>query len=157
MDLINIMNYKKKDILIYEKGKYKFDLNKECVLGHEDLWYANKYRRGSIIIILENNLKIFENIFKYVFNPGISGTPNSGNTHSAVKKFKEEMKNGRIGICLPASNGIDWMDIYINQENMEELFMIAEKSCNKTDRQAQALESLNKMFLEKGLKPLRYG
>ena len=138
--------------MIYEKGKHKLDLTKECVIGHEDLWYANKWKRGSIIIILKNNLEIFENVFKYVFNPGISGTPNSGNTSSAIKKCKDEMKNGNIGICLPASNGIDWMQIYIKQENMDKIFEIADRNCKETNHQTQALEKLKDMFIEKGFK-----
>jgi len=136
-----------KDILIYEKGKYRFDLTKECVTGHENLWNARKWNRGSIVIILENDLEIFEKIFKYTYNPSLLGTPNSGNTKSAIKKCKEEMNNNRIGICITASNGIDWIQIYIEQEKADELFLMAEQNCKKSDHESQAREKLKELLI----------
>jgi hypothetical protein len=134
-----------KNILIKEKGKYKLDTTKDCINGHEYFWSAIKWERGSIIIILEG-IKIFNEIFKYTYNPSISGTPNSGNTISAIKKCKDEMEKGNIGIIFPASNGMEWMQIYIKQGNWEKLFKMAEENCKTVDYKKQALKKLKEMW-----------
>jgi hypothetical protein len=122
---------KNKDILIKENGKYKLDITKECVKGHESLWNSNGHKRGSIIIILENNINIFYDIFKYTCRPGFSETPNLGNTVSALKKCKEEMENGNIGICFSGSNGLEYMEIYIKEDSINKIKKIADENCNK--------------------------
>jgi hypothetical protein len=133
------------DILIKEKGKYKLNLSKECILGHEYLWNITGGKRGSIIIVLENDLNIFNKIFENTFNPSILDNPNTGNTISAIKKCKEEMGKGNIGICFSASNGIENMIIYTKQHN--ELLKMAENKCRKIDIKEFAL----KMLKERGI------
>ncbi len=49
---IEPINLHKIDILIPDRGKFRFDLQKECVSGYKTLWNASAYRRGSIVIIL---------------------------------------------------------------------------------------------------------
>jgi hypothetical protein len=138
----NELYQKNRDILIREKGRYRLDTTKECVYGHEHLWSATGWERGSIIIILKNNTNLFNEIFKYTYNPCFFATPNMGNTISAVKKCREEMENGNTGICLSASNGMEWIQIYARQENIDELFELAEKNCKRMDYSDLALKHL---------------
>jgi hypothetical protein len=100
------------DILIKDKGKFKFDRTKECISGNEYLWNATTWKRGSIVIIVEPSKIDFQAIFENCYRPGLSATPNAGNTLSATKKCKDEAKKNNIGICFPASNGLEWMQIY---------------------------------------------
>jgi hypothetical protein len=130
------------DILIKEKGKYKLDTTKECIKGHEYLWNAYSGKRGSIIIIIKNNLRIFNEIFKYTYNPDFLSNPNNGNTISAVRKCKEEVENGNIAICLGRNNGIECMEIYLDKEKTKELYKIAERSCKNIDFKTKALKIL---------------
>ena len=123
--------YKNKNILIKEKGKFRFDTTKECVIEHECLWNSVSHKRGSIIIVLGNNLDIFSEILKHTGRPAFCETPNSGNTISALTRCKDEMKKGNIGIVFPASNGIERIEIYANKENMDKILKIAEANCQE--------------------------
>jgi hypothetical protein len=133
---------KNKEILIKEKGKYKLDTTKECIEGYEYLWNTYSGERGSIIIILKNDLKNFNEILKHTYNPSYDHTPNMGNTLAAVKKCKEEVENGNIAVCITRNNGIEFMQIYSKKETTIELFKIAEKNCKIKDTKADALKSL---------------
>ena len=91
---------KNKSILIKEKGKFRLDTAKECVIGHECLWNATSHKRGSIIIILGSNFDIFSETLRYTGKPAFCETPNSGNTISALTRCKEELKKGNIGVVF---------------------------------------------------------
>jgi len=121
------------DVLIKEKGKFKFDKTKECILGNEYLWNATTWKRGSIIIILQKGEINFSELFKNTYRPGLSETPNSGNNLSATKKCREEAEKGNIAICLPASNGIEWMTIYANGQLFESIVNEAYSNCEEKD------------------------
>ena len=146
------MNYpiklEQEDILVPDKGKFRFDKTKECITGHEYLWNAHTGKRGSIVLVLENNFDIFRKIFKHTYNPDLTETPNTGNTVSAIKKCKEEMGKGNIAICLSLSNGMEHMQIYVGQGKTNELLKIAEDSCQRVDTKAQALRSLEEMKIK---------
>jgi len=133
------------DILISDKGKFKFNKAKECITGHEYLWNANCWKRGSIVFVLENNLDILRELFKHTYNPNLTETPNMGNSVSAIKKCKEEMKKGNIAVCLSASNGIEFMQIYAGQGKINELLKIAENNCQIVDTEIYALKALEEM------------
>ena len=133
------------DILISDKGKFKFDKTKECISGHEYLWNAAMWKRGSIIIVLDNDPDLFREIFKHTYNPELQATPNAGNSASAIKKCKEEMEKGRIAVCLSASNGIEFMQIYVGQGKTNEMLEMAEKNCQKVDTKKFALRRLEEM------------
>jgi hypothetical protein len=149
-----------REILIKEKGKYKFDITKDCINGHEYLWGAvaskGEYKRGSIIIILENDLNIFDNIFKHTYydihiqgDYPVNNNPNSGNTISAIKKCKEEMKKGNIGVCLSASNGLEAMNIYIEEKYKNELIKKYMNKSKKIDYNKIALDGYSGYFGKK--------
>jgi hypothetical protein len=121
------------NILINDRGKFRFDLSKDCVKGHEYLWNATGWKRGSIVIVLKRDAVNFKALFKDCYRPGLSETPNSGNTPAATKKCREESKMGNIGICLSASNGMEWMNIYAEKILTNKLFKQAEKYCKETD------------------------
>ncbi|WP_254560264.1 hypothetical protein [Dyadobacter diqingensis] len=121
------------DFLIKDRGKFKFDKRKECIKGNEYLWNATTWKRGSIIFILKDGQINFSELFKNTYGPGISATPNSGNTASATKKCREEAERGNIAICLPASNGLEWMTIYAKGSLFKNIVEQAEKNCAKKD------------------------
>jgi hypothetical protein len=121
------------DILQSDKGKYRFDTTKECITGHEVLWNVTGWKRGSIVIILENGKIDFKTLFKHCFRPGLSATPNMGNSISATKKCKKEASRNNIGICFPASNGLEWMQIYASPALTRELLSEARIYCQEKD------------------------
>ena len=134
-----------KNILIKDKGKHKIDTSKECIKGHEYLWNVTGGKRGSIIIVLENNLDLLNKLLKHTFidiecDIPLMDNPNSWNTISAIKKCKEEMDNGNIAICLTRNNGLEVMFIYIEEKCKENIIKSIMEKCKKIDRKRQALE-----------------
>jgi len=123
----------KEDILISDKGKFRFDKTKECITGHEYLWNATMWKRGSIVIVLEPNSVNFAEIFKNTSRPCFTQTPNSGNTVSAIKKCKLEMEKGNIAIILSATNGMEWMQIYAKGELYEDIVLCARNNCKEVN------------------------
>ena len=121
------------NILINDRGKYKFDISQECVKGHEYLWNVTGWKRGSIVIIIDENKFDFQTVFKNCYRPALSATPNTGNTLSATKKCKEEATKNNIAICFPASNGLEWMQIYATPEMTEQLLREAKIFCKEKD------------------------
>ncbi|AWK03523.1 hypothetical protein HYN56_04515 [Flavobacterium crocinum] len=121
------------EVLIKDKGKFKFDKTKECILGNEYLWNACTRKRGSIVFILKEGQVDFAKIFKHTYRPSLTETPNSGNTPSATKKCREASAQGFIAICLPANNGIEWMTIYAQGHTFENIMKQAEDNCQEKD------------------------
>lgn len=104
-----------RDILIKEKGKFKFDINQECIKGHELIWNVRRWTRGSIVIVCKLERIDFKSIFSGCFYAGIAGTPNMGNSLSATKFCKKEATKGSLAFCFPASNGLDSMQLYVDE------------------------------------------
>lgn len=134
------------DILIYEKGKFKFDTIKECLLWHEYLWNATGRKRGSIVIVLEDGAVDFSTLFKNTYNPGLTETPNMGNSLSATKKCRDESDKGNIAICFPASNGLEWMSIYAKGWVFTNICEQAYNNCQQEDFDKYSLDLLDKML-----------
>jgi hypothetical protein len=112
----------------------------------ENCIYAYVYGLKNDDELYKNNINLFYNIFKNTFNPGIIDNPNTGNTISAIKRCKEEMENGNIGVCISASNGIEYMYIYSKQHN--ELLKMAENNCKTADTKEWSLKLLEKMGIK---------
>lgn len=127
-ELVNL----NRDILIKDKGKYRFDKTKECIIGHEYLWNATSWKRGSIVLIVKKDFD-FTEILRNTYRPGLLVTPNSGSSPSAIKKCKEAVAKGDIGICFSASNGIEWIQIYTDIQHRDKLFELAYKNCSARD------------------------
>ncbi|PTQ99730.1 hypothetical protein C8P68_102560 [Mucilaginibacter yixingensis] len=101
------------NILIKDKGKFKFDTSKECIKGHEYLWNAQRRTRGSIVIVCDANRIDLRSIFAGCFWVGIAGTPNTGQTLTATKLCKKEANNGKLAFCFSATNGLETMLLYV--------------------------------------------
>lgn len=120
-------------MLIKEKSKYKLDLNKELIKGHEGFWNSGCWSRGSIVIVLEIDSTDFEKILRYCYRPSQMSSPYTGNSVSAVKYCEKLATQNKIAICLSASNGIEWMQIHASEEIIESLYEKAEVLCKELD------------------------
>ena len=99
--------------LVRERGKFRFDLARECVNGAEIFWNACSFRRGSVIILIEGEFDLAP-ILRRCAEISIDETPNMGNSPAATKLAKRAMNEGRIAVLFSAGDGIEWMDIYVS-------------------------------------------
>jgi hypothetical protein len=54
-----------------------------------------------------------------------------GNSAAATKKCRDEMAQGRIALIFPASNGIEWMEIYAHAKILRPLLEMGRDGCQK--------------------------
>jgi len=119
------------EILTKEKGKYRFDLTRECISGHEYLWGAIAWKRGSIVVILQPGTLDFGNILRHTFDPGLIENPNTWNNPAAAKLCKTVMEHGNIACIFSASNGIENMFIYARGEAWEDVIEMSNVQISK--------------------------
>ena len=126
------INLKNESILIPKKGKYLFDKTQECITGYEYLWNAICCRRGSIVMVLENDFD-FSEVFKHCYTAGLLSNPNSGESPGAVKLCKKAREENAIAAILSASSGIKYMVIYAADDIFEKIEKLAESLCKSWD------------------------
>lgn len=117
------------NILTFSRNKYKIDLNQEVIKGYEQLWNVTGWERGSSVIVIEPEQFKNLNIFTHCYDPDIWDNPNTGESVAAVKYCQKVAKQGKVALCLSASNGIEWMKIYALDNILEELYVHATKEC----------------------------
>ncbi|WP_052085866.1 hypothetical protein [Clostridium sp. HMP27] len=121
------------DILIKDKNKYKVALTKEVIKGNETFWNTGCWIRGSVVIVLKKNSINLEEILHHCYRPSQRSSPYTGNSISAVKYCEKLASEDKIAICLPASNGVDWIQIHGSEELIDSLYDKAEILCNELD------------------------
>ena len=105
---------KYEDILIKEKGKYKFNVSKECVNGYKKLWDGCD---ASIILVLKEDYDLFSEIFKNTYDVSEMATSGWGYPISSVKKCKEEMEKGNIAVGVNHDGGGRSLLIYAKKHD----------------------------------------
>lgn len=90
--------------LVRERGKFRFDLARECVNGAEIFWNACSFRRGSVVVLFDGEFDLAP-ILRRCVEISIDETPNMGNTPSATKLAKRVMSKGQIAMLFSAGRG----------------------------------------------------
>lgn len=112
--------------LVRERGKFRFDLARECVNGAEIFWNACSFRRGSVVVLLEGEFDLAP-ILRRCAEISIDETPNMGNTASATKLAKRAVNEWRIAVLFSAGGGIEWMDIYAPEAVQDKILKLADE------------------------------
>jgi len=115
-------------ILKQMKGRYIFDKSKECITGNEYLWNASGCKRGSIVLLLPNTFD-FSYIFSQCYVPGMTQTPNMGQTPAALSICHKALHSNDVAVIFSASNGIEHMAIYAAERQFCEISSLAQKKC----------------------------
>ena len=120
------LNLSEISFLVRERGKFRLDLSRECVNGAEIFWNACSFRRGSVIILLEEEFDPAP-ILRRCAEISIDETPNMGNSPAATKLAKRAMSEGQMAVLFSASNGIEWMDIYAPEAVRDKILKLADE------------------------------
>ena len=137
------------DIFIKEKEKYKLDVSKECIKGHEDLWNGDRQGDGVMVIVMKDNLEIFEKIFENTLNTGGLGNPGAVLPASVVRKCNSEIKNGNIAVTF--SGHCEGMELLIYAKRDHELHELAKNKCGNY---VQMAKDILREYSQKTGKPL---
>jgi hypothetical protein len=144
------LELKDESILKPEKGKYIFDKTQECITGHEYLWNATRHKRGSIVLVLENDFD-FREIFPHCFAPGNLLNPNTGQSTGSVRLCKKIREENAIAAVFSASNGIQYMTIYASDEVIEKIRSLADSLCKSwNDRNKEPFSQIMNKSMHDG-------
>ena len=124
--------------IVMRSEKNFSDLNLACnvIDGKEYMWNISGYVRGTILISIpsENITENFSRIFLSTTAPIVWSSLNQlkkGHTLSAVNFALQATKHKQVIFCLPASNGIEWLDIFASPEMILRLLEWAIKNGSK--------------------------
>ena len=120
------LNLSEFSFLVRERGKFRLDLARECVNGAEIFWNACSFRRGSVVVLLDEDFDMAP-ILRRCAEISIDETPNMGNSPAATKLAKRAMSEGQIAVLFSAGGGIEWMDIYAPEAVQDKILKLADE------------------------------
>lgn len=136
------------EIRVYQKRGYEFevplpphtkqkstlvlDLSAELVLGYEKFWNSGWWKRGGVTIKCDSTQVDWENLFLWTEYGGVwsschqiqKGTP------SGAVTYCDKHAVGQTAVfCLSASNGIQWLDVWSDPSQAQQLDRLARSKC----------------------------
>jgi len=115
---------------------FEIDLAKEVLRGHERLWNAQCWRRGSIVIAALIGDRELGGVLSCCSEPGVASSIyqlRKVNPASALSYAQDVAKRGLIAFVFPASNGIESMDVFPPAEDLERLYRLSVARCRSLD------------------------
>ena len=114
--------------LAKKRGKFVFDLRRDCVSGYENFWNAGCAQRGSIVIHLREDFDLVP-LFPSCFDCGSLTTPRMGQSPGAYKMCQTIRSNGGSAVLVSSDSGIRDIAIYAPDAKTEELAEQADRMC----------------------------
>lgn len=126
------------EILLPERGRFRFDLSKEVIEGHELFWTASAHSRGSIAIRLPHLPKDMERLFGYCSRlagcdePAILASRYQlaqSDSPGAIRYCDSAIDCGQFAFLFSASNGIQILSIFAPRSELVKLYQLASIHC----------------------------
>ncbi len=108
------------------------DQSVEQVRGWEAFWNSGAWKRGGITLKIVHEQVDWSKLFSWTEYGGISSSTYQllkGTPSSAVSYANKNAKGDFAVACFSASNGIQWMDLWFDQEVAERMDLLAQESC----------------------------
>jgi hypothetical protein len=124
------------DVLAREHGRYRFDLSRELLTGHERFWYAPG-GRGSIVLRVPD---LPDTIVEILMHCSLGGAWGSryqlakGNSAGAVRYCYQVIDAGEFAFLFSASNSIQCLSIFAPSEEIERVYRLAAEWCRPFKR-----------------------
>jgi hypothetical protein len=110
------------DILSTAGRRHRVRLDGDPVTGRELFWNVSLGRRGTIVILGLRDTFPWKSIFPACHNVWTAGNFLTGHTPAAMRMARAAAADGRrLACCLPASNGIQYIDVVSTPEHAVEL------------------------------------
>ena len=118
------------DIFLPFGRRYRLDLRKELITGHEPFWNAPAGHRGSVLILLPTmSIREATEIFRYCYSPYVVTNLRNAYTAAAVRAARTQASNSHIAFLLSKSNGIQWLHVFAPRHQLRKLFRLAATTC----------------------------
>ena len=125
------------DVSVPRRGHVELDLSRELVRGRERLWNASGRARGAIVVVCEPTRVELGEIFHYCDGPWTWASRYLLVRHSsrAATRFADSVAaEGKLAFLFSASNGLDWLDIFVPGPLLDAAFGTALKECRRFKR-----------------------
>ena len=100
-------------VAIKHRGKYQLRLDSELIDGFESLWLATGWGRGSAVFLIPAESFLTASLLAGWGSMGITWNYRVAHNTGAVTFAKKQVEqHGCVAVCLPASNGIEWADLF---------------------------------------------
>jgi len=123
-----------------KRGRYQLDQTQEVVRGWERFWNAGAWRRGAITLRLERGSINWEDLFLWTEYGGVWSSRHQikkGTPTTAIAYCDKYAVESTVVVCLSASNGIQWMDIWADESACVEIEEQAQATCRHFVRKVE--------------------
>jgi len=122
------------------KHHVTIDLSQSVVRGHERIWNSGGWRRGAIVIVAAIPRQALTDVFHWCDGPSVCSSLHQvqkGTPSGAITFAQKEARDEQLCFVFSASNGIQWMDVFVPPAKVDEVFEIAEKHARPFKRFAE--------------------
>jgi hypothetical protein len=131
----SILSSIEKGVLSVKKKFVELDKDVGMSRGNEYIWNISGGVRGTIVVSIpvKKLTAAFENILVNANAPIVWSSRNQlikGHTRSAIRFAVKCTEEDKVALCFPASNGIEWMDIFAPGDFLMQLLKMGIK-CGK--------------------------
>ena len=125
------------EILVRERGRHAFDLSRDILSGYEYFWNAVAWRRGSLVIRIDQALPDMNQVFAHCSGPALLWSRHQlakGDSIAALRYCDAAADQGAIAFCFSASNGIEHLSVFAAEKRLASLYLTAYESCRPFDQ-----------------------
>jgi len=112
----------------------EIDLSKEVLSGHEKLWNAQLWRRGSIVLGVSTDEATLAKSLSHCRGPGVMASMHQLKKTGPVSAFtfaRKLARGGLIGSVFPAATGIKYLELFPPKDDLHRLYHLAKRVCAK--------------------------
>jgi hypothetical protein len=136
------------EIRVYQKEGYEFevplpphtvqqstrvlDLTAEIVRGWEKFWNSGMWRRGAVAVKCNSARIDWNELFIWTEYGGVWSSRHQiqkGTPSGAVTYCDKHAVGETVVFCLSASNGIQWIDVWSDPSQAQQLDQLAQSTC----------------------------
>jgi len=119
-----------KGLLEQDQGRHRVRLDGDPITGHELFWNAHSGRRGTIVILMPRTRFDAESIFRGGHGAFVFENFLTAHTPAAIRFARQRVAAADlVAVCLPATNGMEWMDIFVKPKHALKLFDVGVRMC----------------------------
>jgi len=101
-----------RSLLTKSQGKYAVRTSGDPISGFEYFWNVSGGKRGSVVILLQEDSLDWDAIIRNALGTLVSGNIGAAHTPSAIRYAKRRVREeGLVACCLPRNNGFQWLDV----------------------------------------------
>lgn len=119
------------------RGYILVNLSRDAVRGHEQVWNADSWRRGALVLAAQAPDSTLAEVFHWCSGPRVFASLyqiRKGTPASAIAYAQKVSADGKAAFVFSASNGIELMHVFPPRDGLLRLFDLALQHCRPFKR-----------------------